>query len=114
MRTDIYYWYKSIQKKHKQIQLIVIELCKKYPVIQTNKKISIKLWVSVHINFNCQQNDIFIKNLDDNFILPLCFVFIWNLGGIPYTAHGVQITPPPCFLFVLFFCFYTYSRLGKG
>ncbi len=27
------------------------------------------------------------------------------LGGIPYTDHGAQITPPPYFLFCLFFVF---------
>ncbi len=33
------------------------------------------------------------------------------MGGIPYTAHGAQITPSPYFLF--FSCFYDYFRLGQ-
>ena len=33
-----------------------------------------------------------------------------SIGGIPYTAHGGQITPPP--LFLSFVCFYAYFRLG--
>ena len=44
-------------------------------------------------------------------LLCLCFTYNIKNGGIPYTAHGAQITPPPLFLI---FCFYAYFRLGKG
>ncbi len=29
-------------------------------------------------------------------------VLLYHSGGIPYTAHGAQITPPPYFDFFLF------------
>ena len=42
-------------------------------------------------------------------------IHIVNFGGIPYTAHGAQITPSPLiFDFCLIFCFYAYLRLGIG
>ena len=32
-------------------------------------------------------------------------LFIFDMGGIPYTAHGAQITPTPFLIFVYFFVF---------
>ena len=39
-------------------------------------------------------------------------VRVINIGGILYTAHGAQITPPPLLLIFVYFCFHAYIRLG--
>ncbi len=35
-----------------------------------------------------------------------------TVGGIPYTAHRPQITPPPLSFTFVTLCFYAYFRLG--
>ncbi len=34
-------------------------------------------------------------------------------GGIPYIAHGAQITPPPLIFYFCISCFYALFRLGQ-
>ena len=52
------------------------------------------------------RNVIFLKN--DNIIINK------KLGGIPYTAHGAQITHPSplFFIFVFYSRFHAYFRIG--
>ncbi len=55
-------------------------------------------------SFSCQgeltPSTVLILNKDENILR-----IRRKHGGIPYTAHGAQITPLPYFLFVLFFVF---------
>ncbi len=57
--------------------------------------------------------NILFNRKDDNIHKPMINMskYVKIIGGIPYTAHGAQITPPPLtFDFDLFFCFNAYYR----
>ena len=55
-------------------------------------------------------NGIYICNDIDAFLNYFSYFLRHREGGIPYTAHGAQITPLPSLFYD--FCFYAYFRLG--
>ena len=70
------------------------------------KSIQIKCLLWTYLQY------IYFKTLKDASLI-LLRINIAKIGGIPYTAHGAQITPSTIiFDYCKFFCFYAYFRLG--
>ena len=68
----------------------------------------LKIWNSYFVAA-IHKNSLYFRLLVSSFLFHIDL----TVGGIPYTAHGSQITTLPLFFWFLFiFCFHAYFSLG--